>query len=70
MAPFNEWHEGHQFEPMMDLEQLTAEERAVGYHNSPDGGYRLEALRNCSPTWSVRAKLLLPPLPFPLSVET
>jgi hypothetical protein len=42
---FNEWHEGHQFEPMKDLEQLTAEERAVGYHNPPDGAYRLEALR-------------------------
>jgi hypothetical protein len=42
---FNEWHEGHQFEPMKDLEQLRAEEQAVGYHNPPEGGYRLEALR-------------------------
>ena len=42
---FNERHEGHQFEPMRDLEQLTAEQRAVGYRNPPDGGYRLEALR-------------------------
>ena len=30
---FNEWHEGHSFEPMKDLGQLTAEERALGYHN-------------------------------------
>jgi hypothetical protein len=43
---FNEWHEGHQFEPMKDLEELTAGERAAGYHNPADGGYRLAALRN------------------------
>ena len=43
---FNEWHEGHQFEPMKDASQLTAEERAMGYHNPADGGYRLAALRS------------------------
>ena len=42
---FNEWHEGHAFEPMMDAAQLTAEERALGYHNPGDGAYRLAALR-------------------------
>jgi hypothetical protein len=42
---FNEWHEGHQFEPMKDFAQLTAEERALGYHNPADGAYRLAALR-------------------------
>jgi hypothetical protein len=42
---FNEWHEGHQFEPMKNERDLTAPERAVGYHNPPLGGYRLEALR-------------------------
>jgi hypothetical protein len=42
---FNEWHEGHAFEPMKDAAQLTAEERALGYHNPADGAYRLSALR-------------------------
>jgi hypothetical protein len=41
---FNEWHEGHAFEPMKDYGQLTAEERALGYHNPADGSYRLETL--------------------------
>jgi Glycosyl hydrolase family 99 len=41
---FNEWHEGHQFEPMKDARELTSDERAVGYHNPDDGGYRLAAL--------------------------
>jgi hypothetical protein len=42
---FNEWHEGHAFEPMKDAAELTAEERAQGYRNPPRGGYRLEALQ-------------------------
>jgi hypothetical protein len=41
---FNEWHEGHAFEPMKDAAQLTAQERALGYHNPADGGYRLATL--------------------------
>jgi hypothetical protein len=41
---FNEWHEGHQFEPMKDAARLTAEERTMGYHNPADGGYRLATL--------------------------
>ena len=41
---FNEWHEGHQFEPMKDRAALTAEERAVGYHNPEEGRYRLDTL--------------------------
>jgi hypothetical protein len=41
---FNEWHEGHAFEPMKDAAALTAEERAHGYHNPERGTYRLEAL--------------------------
>ena len=43
---FNEWHEGHQFEPMKDDVQLTAEERSLRYHNPRDGAYRLAALRS------------------------
>jgi hypothetical protein len=43
---FNEWHEGHQFEPMKDFGDLTANERAVGYHNPAGGRYRLDALRS------------------------
>ena len=42
---FNEWHEGHQFEPMKDRGDLTSAERAYGYHNPGDGGYRLKALK-------------------------
>jgi hypothetical protein len=41
---FNEWHEGHAFEPMKDFAQLTPDERALGYHNPADGSYRLDAL--------------------------
>jgi hypothetical protein len=41
---FNEWHEGHQFEPMKDEAELTADERARTYHNPADGRHRLQAL--------------------------
>jgi Glycosyl hydrolase family 99 len=41
---FNEWHEGHAFEPMKDAADLTPAERAIGYHNPDDGLYRLRAL--------------------------
>jgi len=41
---FNEWHEGHAFEPMKDAADLTPAERAQGYDNPNDGGYRLRAL--------------------------
>jgi hypothetical protein len=41
---WNEWHEGHAFEPMADAATLSAEQQAVGYHNPADGGYRLAAL--------------------------
>src|SRR5258708_18311737 len=42
---FNEWHEGHQFEPMKDAADLTPAERALGYHNPADGSYRLKLLK-------------------------
>jgi hypothetical protein len=42
---FNEWHEGHAFEPMKDAADLTARERALGYHNPERGAYRLATLR-------------------------
>lgn len=38
---FNEWHEGTQFEPALDWNDLTEEQRAVGYHNAARGPYRL-----------------------------
>ena len=41
---FNEWHEGHAFEPMKDDLDLTAGERAYGYHNAGYGDYRIAAL--------------------------
>jgi hypothetical protein len=42
---FNEWHEGTQFEPMKAARDLTADERAIGYHNAPVGDYRLRAVQ-------------------------
>jgi Glycosyl hydrolase family 99 len=41
---FNEWHEGHAFEPMKDAADLSPAERAIGYHNPAQGDYRLRAL--------------------------
>lgn len=41
---FNEWHEGHAIEPMKDAAELTASERAHGYHNPSRGDGRLQAL--------------------------
>jgi hypothetical protein len=41
---FNEWHEGHAFEPMKDAADLRPEERALGYHNPAQGDYRLATL--------------------------
>jgi hypothetical protein len=41
---FNEWHEGHAFEPMKDAGALSEVERAFGYHNPARGDYRLSAL--------------------------
>ena len=45
VCSFNEWHEGHQFEPMKDWAALTAQERVHGYHNPVDGAYRLRCLQ-------------------------
>jgi len=42
---FNEWHEGHQFEPMKSYSDLRPDERAIGYHNAFRGGYRMDLLR-------------------------
>ena len=44
ITSFNEWHEGHQYEPMKDYPSLTAAERNIGYHNPDDGSYRLRHL--------------------------
>jgi len=41
---FNEWHEGHAFEPMRDSADLLLEERPFGYHNPARGDYRLRTL--------------------------
>jgi len=43
---FNEWHEGHAFEPMRDDADLLPEERGLGYHNPRNGRARLETLRS------------------------
>src|SRR5439155_20701887 len=42
---FNEWHEGHQFEPMKNAADLAPAERAIGYHDPDNGRYRIETLR-------------------------
>ena len=55
---FNEWHEGHAFEPMKDAAALSPVERSFGYHNPIRGDYRLETLRG-----------LLQPLVTPSSRE-
>lgn len=41
---FNEWHEGHAFEPMKDGEDLTPQERRLGYRNPARGDLRLSVL--------------------------
>jgi glycosyl hydrolase family 99 len=41
---FNEWHEGHMFEPMKNAADLSPAEQAIGYHNPAQGDYRLRAL--------------------------
>jgi hypothetical protein len=41
---FNEWHEGHAFEPMRDAADLLPEERAFEYHNPATGSARIETL--------------------------
>lgn len=42
---FNEWHEGHAFEPAQDYARLTPDQRRFGYHNPRRGDYRLRTLR-------------------------
>jgi hypothetical protein len=54
---FNEWHEGHQFEPMKDAGELTPAERARAYHNPDDGGQGLKLLGNSSPQSLNRVRL-------------
>ena len=44
ITSFNEWHEGHQYEPMKDYASLTAAEHAIGYHDPADGAYSLRHL--------------------------
>ena len=56
---FNEWHEGHAFEPMKDFSALDPEERALGYRNPTHGDYRLVTLR------SLLRPLLQPPPEVP-----
>ena len=41
---FNEWHEGHAFEPMRDYLELSPVEKALNYHNTYDGKFRLKVL--------------------------
>jgi glycosyl hydrolase family 99 len=41
---FNEWHEGHQFEPMKNDAALPHEQASRRYHNAADGEYRLKTL--------------------------
>jgi hypothetical protein len=43
---FNEWHEGHSFEPMRNAAELSPAQRAVGYHNPERGDYRIALLRS------------------------
>jgi hypothetical protein len=44
MNSFNEWHEGHQFEPARNRADLTPAQLALGLHNPEQGDYRLQTL--------------------------
>jgi len=44
LTSFNEWHEGHQFEPMQDAAALDADQRRLGYHNPSRGDGRYETV--------------------------
>jgi hypothetical protein len=44
VTSFNEWHEGHAFEPMRDWDALLPAQKALAYHNPGDGAYRAQAL--------------------------
>jgi hypothetical protein len=54
---WNEWHEGHAFEPMADASSLSDEERALGYRNPAHGDYRLGVLGG------LQRSILRPPHP-------
>jgi len=41
---FNEWHEGHQFEPAKNRAELTPAQLALRLHNPDQGDYRLQTL--------------------------
>ena len=41
---FNEWHEGHAFEPAKNYARLSSAELPSGYHNARRGNYRLKTL--------------------------
>ena len=41
---FNEWHEGHAFEPAKNYAHLSSTELRSGYHNPRRGSYRLKTL--------------------------
>ena len=42
---FNEWHEGHQYEPAKNDAAIADDQRSRQYHNAADGQYRLNTLR-------------------------
>jgi len=55
LTSFNEWHEGHMFEPMMDAAAIGAEERRFGYRNPAAGDYRLRVVSDAlAPVLPVR----------------
>jgi len=44
MNSFNEWHEGHQFEPARNRADVAPAQLALGLHNPEQGDYRLQTL--------------------------
>ena len=42
---FNEWHDGHAFEPAKNYAYLYSMELPSGYHNERCGNYRIKTLR-------------------------
>jgi len=45
LTSFNEWHEGHQFEPAKRWRRRTEQEQAAGCHNARNGYARFRTLK-------------------------
>jgi len=60
---FNEWHEGTAFEPALNLADLPAAQRSIGYHNPDNGRWRLELLQSVLRELQNPVQGSIPPVP-------